>query len=79
MGEAQRTFHVIVHEAEEGGYWAEVIELPGCMSQGETHAETLVNVQAAIVAVLRTYIEDGDPLPRHDTSTMETVCVPVPA
>ena len=25
---------VIVHEAEEGGFWAEVPALPGCVSQG---------------------------------------------
>ena len=34
-------FTVLVHEGEEGetGYWGEVIELPGCVSQGETSAE----------------------------------------
>jgi len=26
---------VIIHEAEEGGFWAEVPSLPGCASQGE--------------------------------------------
>jgi predicted RNase H-like HicB family nuclease len=26
---------VVVHEAEEGGFWAEVPALPGCVSQGE--------------------------------------------
>jgi len=30
------TFKAIIHDAEEGGYWAEVPALPGCMSQGET-------------------------------------------
>jgi predicted RNase H-like HicB family nuclease len=29
-------FTVILHPAEEGGYWAEVPVLPGCYSQGET-------------------------------------------
>ena len=27
---------VVIHGAEEGGYWAEVPALPGCVSQGET-------------------------------------------
>ena len=27
---------VVVHEAEEGGFWGEVPALPGCASQGET-------------------------------------------
>ena len=26
----------IVHEAEEGGFWAEVPAIPGCALQGET-------------------------------------------
>ena len=30
---------VIVHEAEEGGYWAEVPAIPGCATQGETFEE----------------------------------------
>lgn len=38
---------VIVHEAEEGGYWAEVPALPGCFTQGETLEELLTNVREA--------------------------------
>ena len=34
---------VVVHEAEEGGFWAEVPALPGCVSQGETMDELLAN------------------------------------
>jgi len=30
---------VVVHKAEEGGYWAEVPSLPGCFTQGETLEE----------------------------------------
>jgi predicted RNase H-like HicB family nuclease len=39
---------VVVHEAEEGGYWGEVPSLPGCASQGETVEELLVNLREAI-------------------------------
>ena len=38
----------IVHEAEEGGYWAEVPALPGCVTQGETWEEVMENLQEAI-------------------------------
>jgi predicted RNase H-like HicB family nuclease len=38
---------VVVHPAEEGGFWAEVPALPGCVSEGETLAETLANVREA--------------------------------
>ena len=30
---------VIIHKAEEGGYWAEVPSLEGCATQGETFDE----------------------------------------
>lgn len=38
----------IVHEAEEGGYWAEVPALPGCVTQGETRIELEENLREAI-------------------------------
>jgi len=43
---------VIVHPAEEGGYWAEVPAILGCVTQGETLAELLQNVREAIEACL---------------------------
>ncbi|HYX30569.1 MAG TPA: type II toxin-antitoxin system HicB family antitoxin [Pyrinomonadaceae bacterium] len=43
---------IIVHEAEEGGYWAEVPAIPGCASQGETIDELLHNVHEAIEGCL---------------------------
>jgi len=42
------TLKVIVHQAEEGGYWAEVPALPGCVTQGETVEEVTANVREAI-------------------------------
>jgi predicted RNase H-like HicB family nuclease len=43
---------VVVHEAEEGGYWAEVPALPGCATQGETFEELLANLHEAIEGCL---------------------------
>ncbi|HEY9906138.1 MAG TPA: type II toxin-antitoxin system HicB family antitoxin [Thermosynechococcaceae cyanobacterium] len=42
----------IIHPAEEGGYWAEVPALPGCITEGETMEEILENLQDAIVGWL---------------------------
>ena len=42
------TLKAIVHKAEEGGYWAEVPALPGCLTQGETPAELKANLREAI-------------------------------
>ncbi len=43
---------VVVHEAEEGGYWAEVPSIPGCATQGETFEELLENLYEAIEGCL---------------------------
>jgi len=43
---------VVVHEAEEGGFWAEVPAIPGCATQGETMEELMANVHEAIEACL---------------------------
>jgi predicted RNase H-like HicB family nuclease len=43
---------VVVHEAEEGGYWAEVPAIPGCATQGETFEELLSNLYEAIEGCL---------------------------
>ena len=43
---------VIVHEAEEGGYWAEVPSIPGCATQGETFDEQLGNIYEAVEGCL---------------------------
>ena len=48
---------VIVHEAEEGGFWAEVPSIPGCMTQGETLEELLGNLFEAVEGCL----SDTDP------------------
>ncbi|MBI5233240.1 MAG: type II toxin-antitoxin system HicB family antitoxin [Deltaproteobacteria bacterium] len=45
-------FKVVVHEAEEGGYWAEVPAISGCLTQGETWEELLHNIYEAIEACL---------------------------
>ena len=39
---------VIVHDAEEGGFWAEVPALPGCLTQAETLDELKANLHEAI-------------------------------
>jgi predicted RNase H-like HicB family nuclease len=43
---------VIIHEAEEGGFWAEVPAIPGCATQGETFEELLQNLYEAIEGCL---------------------------
>lgn len=40
----------IIHNAEEGGYWAEIPSLPGCITEGDTWDETVKNLQEAALA-----------------------------
>ena len=55
------TIRAIVHRAEEGGYWAEVPALPGCVTQGETLDELKINLREAIEGCLSVELEHGQP------------------
>lgn len=57
----------IIHEAEEGGFWAEVPSLPGCVSQAETMEDLKANIQEAI----ELWLEAGEPLEKEDTQILE--------
>jgi predicted RNase H-like HicB family nuclease len=50
---------VVIHKAEEGGYWAEVPLLPGCVSEGDTLDEVKANIQEAIEGYLEVAQEDN--------------------
>lgn len=52
---------IVVHEADEGGYWAEVPALPGCGSQGDTMDELIANVREAISGWLDADIATPEP------------------
>ena len=52
------TLRVIIHNAEEGSYWAEVPSLPGCVSQFETKEELWQNIKEAIELWLETDEDD---------------------
>jgi predicted RNase H-like HicB family nuclease len=75
MSGSTLTFTVAVYEAEEGGYWAEVLELPGCASQGETLDELKDNVTEAIEACLQARLEDES---AHPPRKVITWTLPVP-
>ena len=49
---------VVVHESEEGGYWAEIPSIPGCATQGETFDELLSNIYEAVEGCLSVDIQD---------------------
>lgn len=51
---------VIIHEAEEGGYWAAIPAIPGCMTQGETFDELLENIYEAVEGCLSVDIDESN-------------------
>lgn len=72
--DTQETYTVVVHK-EDGGYWADVPELPGCASQGETVDELLENIVDAIQGCLAVHFEDEGTHVRH--GKVFTMNVPV--
>jgi predicted RNase H-like HicB family nuclease len=50
-GHMPRQLHVNVHQ-EDGSYWAEVQELPGCFAAGDTVAELIESIEAAVALYL---------------------------
>jgi len=57
---------VIIHKAAEGGYWAEVPAIPGCMTQGQTMQELIENLYDAVEGCLSIDM-DKIRLTRNDT------------
>ena len=48
----------IVHRAEEGGFWAEIPAIPGCVTQAETLEELLPNIHEAVEGCLAVDMEE---------------------
>jgi len=49
---------VVIHEADEGGYWAEVPSIPGCVTQGDSFDELLSNIYEAVEGCLSVDVQD---------------------
>ena len=62
---------VIIHEAEEGGYWAEVPAIPGCATQGDSFEELLANLHEAVEACLSVDIDEEVLRSDNGTRVME--------
>jgi predicted RNase H-like HicB family nuclease len=48
---------VVIHKAEEGGYWAEVPAIPGCSTEGDSFEELLQNIYEAVEGCLSIDVE----------------------
>lgn len=54
---------ILLSLGEDGYYVVEVPSLPGCISQGKTREEALLNIQEAIELYIESLIEDGESIP----------------
>lgn len=69
----QESVHIRIWEdPEDGGFVAECVDIPGCMSQGESRNEALANLMGAISACLEVIAEDaGVPVPTGEPEFLE--------
>ena len=72
-------YSVVIHTAEEGGYWLEVPALDGCFTQGETMEEVLENAKEAISLYLEGLADIGNEIPKDDPVILGRVEVSVHA
>lgn len=70
---------VVIHTAEEGGYWAEVPPLDGCFAQAETIEELLEESRGAIAAHLEVLSAEGQAPGQPASVLVATVRVREPA
>jgi predicted RNase H-like HicB family nuclease len=68
-------YTVIIHNAEEGGYWAEVPAFEECYSQGETIEEVMINIKEAIQSHIIALQEEGMQLPKDNIMILGHIAV----
>jgi predicted RNase H-like HicB family nuclease len=56
-------YRVLLEQDEDGVFVAEVPSLPGCLSQGQTRADALKNIQEAIEVYLESLKAHDEPIP----------------
>ena len=66
---------IVIHPAEEGGYWAEVPVLPGCYTQAETIDDLIANAGEAIESHIEALHAGGQRVP-DEAIIIATVRVP---
>ncbi len=56
-------YKIEIVPSPEGGYAAKIVELPGCISQGQTLEEVIANIEDAKVCWLEVALDEGTPIP----------------
>ncbi len=74
----KRSYTVLVHKAEEGGFWTSVPAIPGVGSQGETRDVAIAMTNEAI-HLIQAVIEDGTTVPDDVDAIAAVEHVSIPA
>ncbi|MBI5324326.1 MAG: type II toxin-antitoxin system HicB family antitoxin [Ignavibacteriae bacterium] len=64
---------VVLYKGEDGYWIVECLSLPGCISQGATREEALVNIKEAIQLYFEVLQEDGLSVNEEKIETMTVV------
>lgn len=56
---------VLLFRDEDGGWVVECPSLPGCISQGDTREEAIVNIKEAIELYIEVLQDEGRPIPEE--------------
>jgi predicted RNase H-like HicB family nuclease len=56
-------YRIIIEQDEDGIYVAECPSLPGCISQGTTRDEAIMNIQDAMKGYLQSLNKHNEPVP----------------
>ncbi len=64
-------YGAVVRESDEGGFWAEVPDLPGCFGQGGTLMEAVESVSDGVETHLAALAEYGMPVPKASVVTSD--------
>lgn len=62
-----KDYPVVIYQADEGGFVAEIRELSGCLTQGETLDEVYERIETARKAWIEVAYEDGIEIPLPQT------------
>ncbi|MCL4442194.1 MAG: type II toxin-antitoxin system HicB family antitoxin [Firmicutes bacterium] len=64
-------YKIEIVPSPEGGYAAKIVELPGCISQGQTLEEVIANIEDAKVCWLEVALDEGTPIPEPILSSKD--------
>jgi antitoxin HicB len=70
---------ILTPDTEDGGYTAECLAIPGCISEGDTVEHALTNIKDAIEGCLESLAAHQQPMPEEGAIIVTTVDAEFPS